>query len=193
MRRITFLLALCLMFVPMTPASAITHGQPDGERHPNVGGLLHAKQYSDGTWIDCSGTLISPTVFLTAAHCGRTGKSVSVTFASNYQAGDTTYAGTFKRDRLYNQRSNDPHDIAVVLLDEAVRGIAPARLPRAHAFDKLAKDSVFVPVGYGAYEVTNQPGGHRYLYKDERRVTAGTLNTVNKSWLRISMNPATAA
>jgi hypothetical protein len=25
-------------------------------------------------------------------------------------------------------------------------------------------------VGYGAYEVTNEPGGHRYLYDDRRMV-----------------------
>jgi hypothetical protein len=50
---------------------------------------------------------------------------------------------------------------------------------------------MFTSVGYGAYEVTNEPGGHQYLYNDVRMVATGTLNAVNKSWLRISMNPAT--
>ena len=49
----------------------------------------------------------------------------------------------------------------------------------------------FTPVGYGAYEVTNGPGGHQYLYNDVRMVATGTLNAINPSWLRISMNPAT--
>jgi hypothetical protein len=39
--------------------------------------------------------------------------------------------------------------------------------------------------------VTNEPGGHRYLYDDVRMVATGTLNAVNKTWLRISMNPST--
>ena len=42
-----------------------------------------------------------------------------------------------------------------------------------------------------AAEVTNEPGGHRYLYDDVRMVATGTLNAINKTWLRISMNPAT--
>jgi Trypsin len=51
------------------PAGAITYGAPDGNGHPEVGALLAPQAYSDGTWETCSGTLISPTVFLTAAHC----------------------------------------------------------------------------------------------------------------------------
>jgi hypothetical protein len=49
-------------------AGAITYGSPDGNGHPEVGALLAPVAYSDGTWATCSGTLISPTVFLTAAH-----------------------------------------------------------------------------------------------------------------------------
>ena len=30
-------------------ALAITNGQPDGNRHPNVGSLVNDTQYSDGT------------------------------------------------------------------------------------------------------------------------------------------------
>ena len=46
-------------------------------------------------------------------------------------------------------------------------------------------------MGYGAYEVTNDPGGHQYFYNDVRMVATGTLNSINPAWLRISMNPAT--
>ncbi|HEY6597269.1 MAG TPA: hypothetical protein VI011_24685, partial [Asanoa sp.] len=31
---------------------------------------------------------------------------------------------------------------------------------------------------------------HQYLYNDVRGVATGTLNSINASWLRISMNPA---
>ncbi len=177
--------------VAATPAAAITNGSPDGNRHPNVGGLVASAAYSDGTWIYCSGTLISPTVFLTAAHCDEGTSSVRVTFSSAYQDGDTTYAGTFHADPAYDQAQSDPHDIAVVVLDKAVKGITPAKLPQAGSLSDLSPDQQFTSVGYGAYEVTNEPGGHRYLYDDRRMVATGTLNAVNPTWLRISMNPST--
>jgi V8-like Glu-specific endopeptidase len=173
------------------PVSAITYGTPDGNGHPNTGGLVSPTQYSDGTWIYCSGTLVSSTVFLTAAHCGEDGEQVIVTFDTAYVAGDKTYTGTFHADPLYNWAQNDTHDIAVVVLDKDVKGITPARLPKADSLSSLSGSQIFTSVGYGAYLVTNQPGGHQYLYDDVRMVATGTLNAINKTWLRISMNPAT--
>jgi V8-like Glu-specific endopeptidase len=171
------------------PAGAITFGSPDGDGHPNVGGLVAAKAYSDGTWIYCSGTLISPTVFLTAAHCEE-GARVRVSFSSAYHDGDKTYTGTWHADPAYNQSQSDPHDIAVVVFDKPVKGIAPARLPQAGSLSNLSGTQQFTSVGYGAYAVTNQPGGHDYLYDDVRGVATGTLNSINPAWLRISMNPS---
>jgi hypothetical protein len=77
------------------------------------------------------------------------------------------------------------------VLDRAVSGIAPARLPEAGSLTGLPKSQRFTSVGYGAYEVTRGPGGRAYLYDDVRMVATGTLNAINKSWLRISMNPST--
>jgi V8-like Glu-specific endopeptidase len=177
--------------VSAAPAAAITNGEADGQRHPNVGGLVSPTEYPDGTWLYCSGTLISSTVFLTAAHCGEDGERVQVTFDTAYEPGDKLYDGTFQADPLYNQRQSDPHDIAVVVLDRPVRGITPAKLPKAGSLSELPADQQFTSVGYGAYEVTNEPGGHQYLYDDVRNVATGTLNATNPSWLRISMNAAT--
>ena len=192
MRRLTVGLAALASLALAAPAQAITHGTPDGDSHPNVGGLVAPKAYSDGTWLYCSGTLISPTVFLTAAHCDEGGdEQVRVTFDTAYQDGDTTYTGTFHGNPAYTHKVSDPHDIAVVVLDEPVQGIDPASLPEAGSLSKLPHDQKFTSVGYGAYEVTNQPGGHRYLYDDVRMQATGTLNAITKSWLRISMNPAT--
>jgi secreted trypsin-like serine protease len=173
------------------PAAAITNGTADAQRHPNAGGLVAPTQYSDGTWIYCSGTLISPTVFLTAAHCAEDGERVGVTFDTAYEAGDKVYYGTFEADPLYSQVQSDPHDIAVVVLDKPVRGITPATLPTANSLSNLSGSQTFTSVGYGAYQVTNGPGGHQYLYNDVRMVATGTLNSTNASWLRISMNPST--
>jgi len=182
--------ALAAALALAAPAGAVINGAPDGSAHPNVGGLVAATAYSDGTWIYCSGTLISPTVFLTAAHCAE-GDRVRVTFDSAYQDGDKVYAGTFHADPAYNKTQSDPHDIAVVVLDKAVKGITPARLPKAGSLSGLSGTQRFTSVGYGAYEVTNQPGGHQYLYNDVRGVATGTLNSINPAWLRISMNPST--
>jgi secreted trypsin-like serine protease len=193
MRR--FVLLICLLATAgatgAAPAAAITHGTADGSAHPNVGGLVSPTQYADGTWIYCSGTLLSPTVFLTAAHCGDDGERVAVTFDTAYQAGDKVYSGTFESDPLYDQAQSDPHDIAVVVLDKPVKAITPALLPGAGSLAGLSGTQQFTSVGYGAHEVTNQPGGHQYLYDDVRMTAAGTLNAINPTWLRISMNPAT--
>jgi len=192
MRRVVLTAVLLLaVLLPAGPAAAITNGVADGGRHPDVGGLVSATQYSDGTWLYCSGTLISPTVFLTAAHCGADGERVGVTFDTAYQAGDKVYSGTFHADPLYPGPTSDSHDLAVVVLDHAVKGIAPARLPALNSLSALSATQQFTSVGYGAYEVTNGPGGHEYLYDDVRMVATGTLNATNKTWLRISMNPST--
>ena len=189
MLRVTTLVTVLAALVLAAPAGAITNGSPDGNGHPNVGGLVADHAYSDGTWIYCSGTLISPTVFLTAAHCAE-GARVRVTFSSAYHDGDTAYAGTFHGDPAYNQSQSDPHDIAVVVFDKAIKGITPAKLPKAGSLNKLPGSQQFTSVGYGAYSVPNGPGGHQYLYNDVRGVATGTLNTTTASWLKISMNPA---
>jgi V8-like Glu-specific endopeptidase len=189
MIRSALLAGLLASLVIAAPAGAITDGSPDGNAHPNVGGLVAAEAYSDGTWIYCSGTLVSPTVFLTAAHCEE-GARVRVSFSGAYEDGDKIYTGTWHADPVYNQSQSDPHDIAVVVLDKAVKGIAPASLPKAGSLSNLPGNQQFTSVGYGAYEVTNGPGGHQYLYNDVRGVATGTLNSINPAWLRISMNPS---
>ena len=64
------LLAGAALLLPATTANAITFGQPDGNRHPNVGVLLADwDEESPGLDTYCSGTLIAPRVFLTASHC----------------------------------------------------------------------------------------------------------------------------
>jgi hypothetical protein len=173
-------------------AGAITNGQPDGSQHPAVGGLVNATVFSDGTWIYCSGSLISPTIFLTAAHCGTTGDRVEVTFESVYDAGDPVYSGTFQADPAFGSNgSSDPHDIAVVVLDKPVRRITPVRLPAAGSLSGLTTQQTIVGVGYGAYAVTKGPGGHSFVYDDVRNAGTGTINSVSPVWLRISENAST--
>ncbi len=73
------------------PAGAITNGVPDESEHPYVGQLFsYVPDYVDsrftdpGGWFNCSGTLISPTVVLTAGHC---------TFGTGLDGVETTSTG----------------------------------------------------------------------------------------------------
>src|SRR5206468_768106 len=137
-----------------------------GNGHPNVGALLAQHAFSDGTWEECTGTLIAPKVFLTAAHCDEGVTRVAVTFDSSYDASTgTTYWGTWHADPGYTGNANgDPHDIAVVVLDKAPRGIAPAKLPTLGQLDSLPNDQPIVAVGYGAQAVVQGHGGKTFQY-----------------------------
>jgi hypothetical protein len=171
-------------------ASAIVNGQLDENRHPNVGALLAPQAYSDGTWATCSGTLISPTVFLTAAHCDWGLERIAVTFASTYVPGvSPVYWGDWHADPLYSGAQGDPHDLAVVVLDTPP-GITPAQLPAAGSLSSLPRNQAFTSVGYGAQSVTVDHGPS-FHYADVRYfATSDTLLAINKAWLRISMNPS---
>src|SRR3954470_7403535 len=117
MRKVVAVVVAVCAVVLVAGAGAITNGVPDGNGHPWVGALLAQHAFSDGTWEECSGTLISPTVFLTAEHCDEGVSRVAVTFDSSYDASTgKAYWGTWHGNPLYNQSQNDPHDIAVVVL-----------------------------------------------------------------------------
>ena len=59
-------LAGALLWAAAIPSYAVTFGQPDGNAHPFVGNILFERP--DG-YYSCTGTMMSPTVMLTAGHC----------------------------------------------------------------------------------------------------------------------------
>jgi secreted trypsin-like serine protease len=191
----TFVLATAaagLLLAFTTGANAITNGAPDGNGHPEVGALLAQQAFPDGTWEECTGTLIAPRVFLTAEHCYEGVSRVAVTFDSSYVCPTgKTYWGTWHGDPDYSKKQSNPQDLAVVVLDQPVAGITPARLPTAGSLGAVDGHTTFTSVGYGAQSVTNGPGGKTYHYADVRYVAVGTLNSLTPSWLRISMNAST--
>ncbi|MEU4232641.1 trypsin-like serine protease [Nonomuraea sp. NPDC026600] len=165
------------------------HGSADGSGHPEVGALLADKPHSDGTWSYCTGTLISPTVFLTAAHCGERGqKTAQVSFASQYQRGAKTYIGRYVPDARFKD-SSELHDMAVVIFKTAIPGIEPASLPTAGMLSRLKaenklKTAQFTPVGYGAVGRKER----HFDYSDVRQQTSISFEALSRKWLDLSVN-----
>jgi hypothetical protein len=194
--------AVTLVFAPALPARAITFGHPDGDAHPNVGSLVGLYQGHEYQW--CTGTLISPTVFLTASHCfdGFIGAvPFTVTFDSVIDAdhdgmvdpGVTLLRGTPRMHPLYaSGGANNTYDVAVFVLDEPVAGVTPARLPDMGYLDsKDAKRAGYTTVGYGTVRDSKRSGPAFLSDGTERAAVEQTVNSVTKSWVTFSMNPST--
>jgi hypothetical protein len=159
----------------MSPAAAITGGEPDGNRHPNVGLILF---YSPDGRFRCTATLVTPTVLLTAAHCtvdtvGKTlvdfrsvvanqpptGYPVAANPASGYTQAEIEAAG-FLSGTAYAHPDysnftdlNNWNDVGVIVLDHPVTTIQPATLAPLNYLDAYAQPvlnkTLFTSVGYG--------------------------------------------
>lgn len=207
MVRKLFILCLTfgLIFVYTIPAQAISYGEFDGTDHPNVGSMV--VRVGDIYYQWCSGTLISPTVFLTASHCtapldrflqANPGAELLVTFDPTISESSIYYTGIWHTNPVYfsARGSDDTADVAVIVLDESPEDITPAQLPTAGLLDQLQKnhtldDTLFTAVGYGAVRETKQTGWqaiHDNMYRN--RVNQEFLSLTN-AWLTNSMNLAT--
>jgi len=203
-RRIVVLLATMALAILLATgmASAITYGHPDGGRHPYVGALVGADE--QGEFLFCSGTLIAPDVFLTAAHCTDAIEQFGfefrgVTFDKVFDP-DTSVVrpGTPHTHPGYPGPNSDLKDIAVVVLDKEVTDIRPASLPRAGLLDRLARNGNlkgrrFTAVGYGATERTHEPASGAPVFGEggTRMYSVSTFSALNNTFLRLSQNPAT--
>jgi hypothetical protein len=192
------LLALLGTLALATPAGAITNGQPDAGRHPSAGALVGFFAPAGTSIAYCSGTLISPTVFLTAAHCGFMGPAVAVTFDETYTPASAIHTGTFHAHPGFrpgtNAQGQNSFDIAVVVLDSPVTNIAPARLPTAGLLDEmkaagtLNQSTQFTAVGYGDSEFANGPGGQTTTHLQARHFAVGSFNSLTAAYLHLTQN-----
>ncbi len=146
------------------PAFAITNGQPDGDDHPYVG--LAVFDEADGPAWRCSGTLVSPTIFLTAGHCTDGAVAARVWFhedvdadAEDYPAGGgSAVEGTPHTHPQYNPNAFYLFDVGVVVLDDPVEMDKYGELPDEGAVDALfsgkgKKDKGITAVGYGLQRI----------------------------------------
>lgn len=160
------LAALCVI-----PAAAVTDGKPDGNGHPAV--VLIVMDVGGTPAWRCTGTLLSPTIVLTAGHCVSNYPDEGVVTGgrifteSDVQNGTNTYpfgGGPNSVEAEYWEAHPDYetgpfvlHDVGVIRL-RAPGLVLPSnqygRLPAADQLDQLKvqrgkQDVTFTAVGYG--------------------------------------------
>jgi trypsin len=175
MHRILVLLGAtaAALLLSALPAVAITNGAPDGSAHPYVGVMV--TQDADGTPLDaCSGTLLSPTVFVTAGHCTWGAAHAEIWLDSGYPAPIPLAAGYGAEPAhpcagvtgfpctgdsggaVFTHPDFSPdafvlHDVGVVVLDRPVQLAAYGALPAENQLAglKASAHTTFTTVGYG--------------------------------------------
>ena len=187
-------------------AQAISNGELDGTRHPNVG--LFAIEHDGIKEAWCSGFYAGPSrsdpgtgVFVTAAHCladlaafGVSGTDLTTTFdaAATYD-GDTfaTTATTWHPAVSYATAAVD--DYGVILLEDPVAGLAGVRFPGAHLLDDLADGGALRPttlfdnVGYGLIPHFKD-GQPQYEVPPGRMFSTSKFLGLTKTYLKLLTN-----
>ena len=167
---IPLLLVFVVLALAVSMVGAITDGELDGEDHPHV--VLLLMEVGGEPMYRCSGTLLSPTVLLTAGHCvsnypDEPFSGMRIFTESDVENGDNDYpyagkntveALSWAAHPLYE--TEDPfymHDVGIVILEEpGVAGLdVYGVLPELDQFDELPMPSgkwdktTFTSVGYG--------------------------------------------
>jgi V8-like Glu-specific endopeptidase len=131
------------------PSGAILNGKPD-TAHPYVGILVTVV---DGQRVPvCSGFLVSPTAFVTAAHCvAALGDDPPyVSFDEAFTPSSALRPGRAVPNPAFGSPGANTHDIALVVLSTPVTDRPYAVLPGEGLLDSSAKKDPVTVVGYGA-------------------------------------------
>jgi hypothetical protein len=214
MRRVVLVLATVALAIVLAGgvAQAIINGEPDRgpNAHPYVGALVTVPPSGEfkGQRIPvCSGTLISPRVFLTAGHCTdlliKEDLPTYVSFDPTYKSGASEVISATPythpkfcfptpedkgKCRLPPQRPKIvgtlPRDVrydvgVAVLEDEPVKMATYGALPEAGLVDTLKEGQRLTAVGYGAtgYEIDGAPRPQLVYPGNRYRATVRLLNT----------------
>lgn len=147
--------------------SRVTNGELDGAAHPAVV-LLLMEVGGKPAW-RCSGTLVTPTVVLTAGHCTGEPREVSgirIFTESDVENGDNSYpyrgrnsveARAWASHPAYTNAAFYLHDVGMIRLAKAVDLPAAAygKLPTRDQLDALkpSNSTRFTAVGYGLQKI----------------------------------------
>lgn len=195
-----------------TPAYAITNGEPDNGRHPYVGlavfdTLVNGQPTPTSR---CSGTLLSPTVFLTAGHCTDGAVAARVWLDESVQdneeypfGGATSYEGTAYTypDFCIECGNGLPgfayRDVGVIVLTEPVPTSVVSeygQLPAADYVDALDRRAAVTLVGYGVQEQTHGGGPPQWTGTLDRLMANARLVSGNfahsDEFIRVTANPS---
>jgi V8-like Glu-specific endopeptidase len=156
---------IAILLLAVNPVAAINDGTEDGNGHPYVGIMVAEDANGNPLW-RCSGTLMSPTVFLTAGHCTEAPAAhVEIWFDADMQTNAAAKgypfngqaSGTPYTHPQYNPNAFYLYDLGVVVLDAPVVMSQYGALPQLNVLDSLQnrrgkQNTTFTAVGYGLQE-----------------------------------------
>ena len=185
--------AVLAVMTGVAPAQAITHGSLDGDNHPFVGFMI-AKDLAGTPLVVCTGTLLSPTVFLTAGHCTQPpAVTADIWFdpdLTDVAANNLPFSGD-ARGTTHTHPDFDPsdftfRDLGVVVLDEPVVMDEYGALPALNALDawqtrRGLQDTTFTTVGYGVQRLFPESTGRPIEYQRLRMVATPRLVQMNSA------------
>ena len=170
LRKTITLIAIVVAALFLVPASqAITDGELDGNGHPAV--VLVLMEVNGAPAFRCSGTLLSPTIVLTAGHCaGEPGEfsGIRIFAEANVQTdptypfagGPNTYEATaWASHPQFTGSAFFLHDVGIIKLANPVPGVSQyGTLPGVNSLDVLKtrrgqQDVTFTAVGYGVQRI----------------------------------------